>query len=456
MPNLFAYFALIIWPLISILFFKRLQVIPATFWTIVGGYLLLPVYVAIDFPLIPPLNKESIAAIAAMFGCKYIKRKKISLIPQSRQERWLFLILLITPFITVLNNNEPIFNGVVNLPGLSYYDALAWSVDQYIGLISFLLGLQLIKSYDDQLIVIKILVIAGLWYSLPILFEVRMSPQLHNWIYGFFPHTSFGQMRRYGGFRPVAFLKHGILVASFVAIVLGAATLLWKEKIKTYRFSALAIVIYFFVLLLLCKTMGALVLGVFLMVAVGFMSISTISLLARFIIVVVILYPMLNFLEVFPHELLLNIATDFDDNRAKSLAFRFHNESRLLEHIQQKPFFGWGGWGRNRFSDTTTDGYWITVLGINGLVGFSAFIGLVVLSVWRGLKASKIVRNKKEKRLLVNQALIVSVIIVEQLLNHTLYSWSWFLIGALIGRANNVIYKSSSVIKTCRIRQQST
>ena len=71
------------------------------------------------------------------------------------------------------------------------------------------------------------LVVAGLIYSLPMLFEVRMSPQLHTWIYGYFPH-SFGQQMRDGGFRPVVFIGHGLGVAFFVMTTVVAAAAFWR------------------------------------------------------------------------------------------------------------------------------------------------------------------------------------------------------------------------------------
>ena len=46
------------------------------------------------------------------------------------------------------------------------------------------------------------------------LVEVRLSPQINTWIYGFFQHD-FIQMMRYGGFRPIVFLPHGLWVAFF-------------------------------------------------------------------------------------------------------------------------------------------------------------------------------------------------------------------------------------------------
>ena len=99
MPNSFAYLMLIIWPLVAIWLYKKNEVIPATFWTIVGGYLLLPVGVDFDFPMIPALNKTTIPAIIAFIGCKYIAKVNISLLPPAGLERNLLsyfsLVLLV-------------------------------------------------------------------------------------------------------------------------------------------------------------------------------------------------------------------------------------------------------------------------------------------------------------------------------------------------------------------------
>ena len=433
MPNLFAYMALITWPLISWGLFRRFQPITAVFWTIVGGYLLLPVKVKIDFPLIPPLDKESIPAIAAMIGCIYIAKKKISLIPDSGLERWLIVSLLIIPIITVSNNQVFVNDN----PGLTYYDALSAIITQYLQLIPFILGMQLVKSHDDQLEIFKLLVIAGLFYSLPILFEVRMSPQLHTWIYGFFPHSWLQQIR-FGGFRPVVFLGHGLLVAMFVAVALGAATVLWKMNIKIRNIPPYIIVVYFFVLLILCKTVGAFLLGAFLLLAIGLMPVYIIRRLALLILFIAICYPLLSLYDIFPHQDLIEIAKSFDAERGQSLAFRFFHENRLLDHAQQKIFFGWGGWGRGFLPDSVTDGFWIIILGQYGIVGFAALFGLVVLSGRSGVKSARLLNTVNEQRLMVGHALMVSVILVDQLPNASLYSWMWFFIGALLGRANHV------------------
>ncbi len=433
MPNTFAYITLIIWPFVSLIFYKKMPVVNATFWTIVGGFLLLPVSVAIDFPLLPPLNKESIPVLSALIGCIFIKKIKLKLLPKTGVERWLVFILLVSPFITTFNNQE-VYNFI---PGLTLHDTFSSVLNIYIYILPFIIGMQLIKTYEDQLMLFKLLVIACLFYSVLILYEVRMSPQLHTSIYGFFPH-SFGQQRRFGGFRAVVFLGHGLLVAMFVAISLGAVTILLKEKVKSYGFTPWFIVIYFFILLLLCKTVGSFILGSLLFFTIKLMSAEMIKRLSLFLLLIFLMYPFLSMLDYFPHDTLVQLATDFDPGRGESLGFRFHHENLLLEHAKQKLFFGWGGWGRNRLDGSVTDGYWIIILGVYGLIGFMSLYGLLALSVWKAAKTSStLLKDKKEQKLLIYHTLVVVVVMIDQIPNASLSAWLMLLAGALLGRSNN-------------------
>jgi len=420
-----------------------MPIVQATFWTIVGGFLFLPVKTAIDFPFIPPLDKSSIPVIAALIGCRYIKKVKITLLPKEGIERWLVLVLIIVPFITTLNNQET-YNFI---PGLTLHDTLSAVINQYLFILPFILGMQLIKTYEDQLLLFKLLVIAGLIYSVPILFEVRMSPQLHTWIYGFFPH-SFAQQIRFSGFRPVVFLSHGLIVAMYVAISLGAATILMKEKIRIRKLSPWLVVGYFITLLFLCKTVGAFLLGLLLFFAIAWLPITIVKRLSLFLIFIVLLYPLLSISDLFPQQTLVQMATDFDPTRGESLAFRYRHENLLLEHAQQKLFFGWGGWGRNRLEGSVTDGYWVILLGVYGLFGFVSIFGLAFLSIWRAVKFSDLCESRKEQRMQVYHALLASVIMIDQLPNASLSLWLLFIIGALLGRANNIKLEKQHINST--------
>src|SRR5438067_1065195 len=55
------------------------------------------------------------------------------------------------------------------------------------------------------------LFLGGLVYVPLCWFEIRVSPQLHRWVYGFHAHA-FVQEIREGGFRPTVFMQHGLMV----------------------------------------------------------------------------------------------------------------------------------------------------------------------------------------------------------------------------------------------------
>ena len=410
-----------------------MPVVNATFWTIVGGFLILPVRVAIDFPLIPPLDKETIPVIAALIGCKYIKRIKITFLPEKGIEKWFVIALLIIPFISMLNNQE----SINFIAGLTLHDALSLAIKQYLLLIPLILGMQLIKTYEDQLLLFKLLVVACLFYSLLILYEIRMSPQLHTTFYGFFPH-SFLQQYRAGGFRAVVFIGHGLTVSMFIAIALGASTILLRNKIKVFGASPWIIIIYFFILLVLNKTVSGFLLGTILFLVIAWLPVKMIKRASLFFAFVVFLYPMLTIFDYFPHDTFIQIASDYDSMRGESLAFRFNQEALLLEHAQQKMFFGWGGWGRNRLEDSVTDGYWIITFGVFGLFGFLSLFGLLTASVWKANKTSVLLKDKSEQKLLLGHTLIISIIMIDQLPNASLSAWMFLFIGALLGRVNSI------------------
>ena len=90
------------------------------------------------------------------------------------------------------------------------------------------------------------------------LFEVRMSPQLHYWIYGY--HASeFAQAMREGGFRPMVFMGHGLPMAFFAMTTAVAAAALWRTQTSVYRLPPAGVTAYLSGVLVLCKTLGALI-----------------------------------------------------------------------------------------------------------------------------------------------------------------------------------------------------
>src|SRR5690606_37509185 len=80
--------------------------------------------------------------------------------------------------------------------------------------------------------------------------------------------------------------------------------------------------------------------------------------------------------------------------RAASLELRFVNEDAMLVRTMERPWFGWGDYGRGRVWNeygqaTIQDGAWIIVMsatGVVGLVGLFGMIGTPILGWTRRLK----------------------------------------------------------------------
>jgi hypothetical protein len=446
-PNWFAFIAMLSWPFVTLWLFRARPINQALLWTILGAMLLLPVGAAIKIPGVPQFDKISIPNIGALLGCVVAAGRPIPFWNRLGLAEVLLLMSLIGPFITSELNSDPIVSGVVVLPGMSHYDALSTTVGEFIILIPFFLGRQLLRGSADNVEVLRVLTIAGLIYTIPILFEIRMSPQLHTWFYGYFPH-SFSQQMREGGFRAVVFLGHGLLVAFFVMTTAIAASALWRTRTHVLRLPPAGITAYLAAVLVLQKSLGSLVYCGVAVPLVRFTQPRFQLRIAAVLVSIALVYPVLRLVHQFPTEALVEASTSVSGDRAWSLQFRFEQEEGLLQHASERLIFGWGGWGRSRLYDdlgrdtSVTDGYWIILIGAFGVFGFLGKFGLLSLPVFSALFALKFARSTPDKVNLAALALIISINIVDGLPNSTISPWSWLLAGALLGRAE-ALYASA-------------
>jgi hypothetical protein len=440
-PNWFAYVALLAWPLVAIVLYRNLSLSKATIWTIVGGYLLLPVGAAIKIEMIPPFDKSSIPSLAALVCCATFSRRLIKPWNGFGVPELLILLLIVSRFITSILNNDALVFGSSVLPALDAYDGMSAAFAGIIALIPFILGRNILRNDFDIKALIYILSLAGVVYSIPILFEVRMSPQLHIWIYGYYPHDMFGQSFREGGFRPVVFLGHGLLVAFLIATSLGAATALWRIRYKIYYFSAFGVTLYLAAIVILCKTLSALIYGLFLVATIRFLSPRMQALIAILLVATALTYPMMRNLDLVPTKLLVEVAGSVNEDRASSFETRFDWEGKLLQRASERLWFGWGRFGRSRiFTEsgrdvTLSDGYWVIAIGQFGFVGFLAEFGLLFYAVLRLATVLKLEQGFEAKLLLATLSLILAINVIDLLPNASLKPWTWLLAGAALGRS---------------------
>ena len=231
--------------------------------------------------------------------------------------------------------------GAIVLPAETMYDALSAVVAQLIFIIPFFFGRQFFRNSTDNEEILRALVIAGLIYSLPMLFEIRMSPQLQTWIYGYFP-GAFDQQVRYDGYRPVVFLGHGLGLAFFAMTTTVAAAAFWRTGTRILQLPAGGITAYLSAMLILCKSLGSLVYAAALIPMVRFAKPRLQMRAAAVLAAIAFCYPLLRTADIFPTETILNAAQFVSEDRAASLKTRFDQEQQLLEHALRRPVFGWG------------------------------------------------------------------------------------------------------------------
>lgn len=435
------------WPAVVFWFFANRSPAMAVTAAILGGYLLLPRNYSIELPAVPSLNKDSIPALAAaLAAAMLVKGQRLQALvpaavlpglwPRSRMVRILFIMVLVGALGTVLTNGDTLRYGARVQPGLRLYDAASFLGANLFALLPFLLARKYLAHPDMQKVLLAGLVVAGVVYSLPALYEVRFSPQLSRMIYGYFPHE-WRQHLRAGGYRPVVFLSHGLWLAIFFCASFLAALTLWRSSAGANRTRWLAASAWLFLTLVLSKGVGALGIGLFLGAMILFLPVRLQVIGAAVIAAGLLIYPMLRGADLVPTEAILSLAQSVDPAREASLRFRLDNEDILLDRANLRPAFGWGGWGRNRVIDaegkdlSVTDGYWIILIGTRGWIGYLAEYGLLLMPmIFLGLRWKHLALSPATAGL----ALALTANMIDLIPNGTLTPVTWLLAGALAGR----------------------
>ena len=161
-----------------------------------------------------------------------------------------------SPLFTSLNNSYELQLAGRSLPGFYPLDGVKFAILNVITLAPFFIGMRFLSSDNGRAQLLKAIPVAALFYSLPMLLEVRISPQLHRLVYGFRPRLH--QQVRGSGYRPVVFLDQGLQAALFAAMaVIAAAVAARHEMAPVARTRGCGRDISRRCILLLCKSLGA-------------------------------------------------------------------------------------------------------------------------------------------------------------------------------------------------------
>lgn len=472
--NIIALIALLGWPVVIVVFFRVMPMTRALIWSILGAYMLLPQVSAINLPLIPDLNKESIPNLMAFAVCVSYWGRLPRVLPDGWVGRLLLVMFMISPAVTVLTNLDPVQFGIDQfgsfrlvdpnaletwgLPGLRIYDSGSALAQQVFFALPFFLARETLRTEEGLREILLALVIAGAIYALPMLYEVRMSPQLHIRLYGFFQHD-FAQAIRQGGFRPFVFMPHGLWVAFFAFMVTMAAAARARAAKPGDTGRKLLMVPFGLFLVVLCKSMGPLAYTLIFVPVVLMLRPRAHLLIASVIVFGVISYPLSRGAGLIPTQAILDQVGEISEDRRQSLEFRFTNEQRIIDHVRDRPLFGWGGWGRFAVYDNATgesqtivDGQWIITIGHYGWLGYLALFGLLALPIlslfWQSLRRGAAAVPVEASAL----ALVLAVNMLDLLPNATLIPFTWLIAGALLGFAEDM-KRATDATRRAQIRQ---
>lgn len=398
-PNELASLALQSWPLVALAVFamrrSSARVARTTAWMLLLPVMFLPPNMELPFA---GLNKHRIAILSVATALALFHRREAV-----SRDRWrhfpLFALLLFAggAWQTIQTNSDPLSFGVLRLPALGQRD-LAWTiygfvVDLYL---PFVIGQRVFRTERDLRDLLGVLSTCVLIYAPLCLVEMRLSPQLSLWVYGYHPHQ-FLQAMRGSGYRPVVFMNHGLSVAMFLFSGLCAAITLHQARDggrPSPRMRAMSVG----ALLLLGRSLASIIYSGVALLAALWPSTRARARIAALIGILVVAYPALRASDLVPTDDIGDLFAGLSRERTSSLMTRFNQENDLLARAMQRPLFGWGGWGRSRiyywwgepgddwagYKDTSiTDGTWIIWLGATGLVGFAASFAVLVVPLLR-------------------------------------------------------------------------
>jgi hypothetical protein len=446
--NLFATLVFFLWVPLTLWAMRRHRSRPALAVAslLLGAVMFLPEVVEFKLPGIPPFSKYEIAISWVWVGILLWHRPRLREVTLGPAAKILFLLIPIGAVGTALTNQDPLVYGPRLLPPLRPYDAVHFFLEDVMRLaMPFLAGAVIFRTRRDLRELMMVLAFAGIVYAPLMLIEARLSPQLHNWVYGFAQHV-FLQTMRWGGYRPMVFMNHGLALALFIAtgLIASAALLRARRPIFDHRPGRVTLALGF--LLFVCKTVSSMLYG-YVGAALAFFGTPKAQVrLGMVLASALLVWPLMRLHGLVHTDELVDTAKEWvDAERAQSLEFRLVNEEVLFDRALERARFGWGGFSRASIFDpfsgkelSTRDGAWIITLGERGYVGFLATFGLLALPVFFARRRLGSVAEGVDRRLLAALALLVGIHAFDLIPNGRYSYMGHLLAGSLYGLATGL------------------
>jgi hypothetical protein len=440
-PNALAYIALIICPVVSFAIVAMFRAPIAVPLIILGGQMFLPPVLTFDAPLVPPLGKDIIPPLSALLACAVLRPRSLTRAKPGRSYDWFLTLQCLAYYGTYITNREAIWFGPRMFPGHTFHDVLSGAVSTYIyWWPPFFLGRALYKTSKDLRSLFVMVAGAGIVYTPFLAIEMKMSPQLNLWVYGFH-QSDFIQTIRGGGYRPKVFMRHGLNVGFFMCFTLLAAGALVKIKKRVLGFKPRLAMIYLLVFLILCRSAGALTYAVAFLPLILFAKVKTQTRWTRIVVLLVFSYPLCRAMGLVPVEKINDFFLSmFGQDRAGSLGYRLEQEGKVMERALTRWVFGWGAYGRMWPHDPVTggdlfavDGLWAIQMGVRGVAGYVTLFGMLLLPAWRARNMMARIASPQDRILVAALGIMTVVYVADMIPNSSIDPYLTFLVGVLTG-----------------------
>jgi hypothetical protein len=371
------------WPCFVVALFLSMRPARAAFIAYLVGWLYLPL-VQIDLPGLPPYGKFTATSLVVLPCILLMDLKAVLRLRPS----WLDLPLIawcLVPIPTSITNGLGLWDGI---SGMSDH-MLTFAVPYFVG------RLYLVRR-ENWIILGQTLVLAALSYVPLCLWEMRMSPQLHEHIYGVRGRVSWEAKESFGplAWAPAVFMNSAFEVTMLMSMAALVTFWAWRtgRLRQVLHVDIRLLVLLFIVITVLCKKWSGIALMVVGLSMLGLIRFIQKRTLAYMLILAPILYMTSFSLDIWRGEGLTETIATISEGRAQSIQTRLDNDVMFVDKALQRAGFGWGAWGRNRiYNDQGQDisltdsafGLYLGVYGIAGLASVTLLYSLPFLAFVR-------------------------------------------------------------------------
>ncbi|MEM9373693.1 MAG: hypothetical protein AAGA55_08610 [Planctomycetota bacterium] len=336
-------------------------------------WLVLSPRAGVNLPGLPMFTKDQAVSLGVLFGVLLFRGDIVRRIRLKPVDVFV-LAWLCSASISSLTNGLGPWDAMSEF----YGRAVIWGVPYFI-------GRAMIRTLEDVRQCAIGVIIAGLIAAPLCLIEIRLSPQLHKWVYGI--HAApFHMSLRLGAYRPTLMFRHGIEVGSWMAC--ASIVALWFAVIAgRQRFLSAPAMLHAALVLgvtVLCRSLGSLVL----LFGSSCVALFTRATRLRIALVLLVLatpcYIGVRITGMWSPDLIADTVERYvDADRAASMRARTYQEEELGAKAARRRAFGWGGHNRFRVFDdqgdatTAVDALWLIAYGKNGVFGLIGLYGMV-------------------------------------------------------------------------------